>query len=187
MMIVPIDVNNERRGVLKAVSTRTNQFSQRDLHFLQAVSRWMGIVAHKAELVEEITREATELGRRAAAEELITILARDLRNFLTPVKAWIELLRQRTNRHHRERDLRDAIEAATALDRLQRMITDLLDAGRLEQGLFTITPLPVDLVPLIRETATAMWTPGCEIQVRALHEVVVSADPERIRQAVENR
>jgi GAF domain-containing protein len=80
MMIVPFDVNNERRGVLQAVSTRTNRFSQRDLHFLQAVSRWMGMVAHKAELVEEITREAAELGRRAAAEELITILAHDLRN-----------------------------------------------------------------------------------------------------------
>jgi signal transduction histidine kinase len=100
--------------------------------------------------------------------------------------ARIELLRQRADRDHRERDLRDANEAAAALDRLQRMIADLLDAGRLEQGLFTITPFPVDLVPLIRETAAAMRTPACEIQVRARHEVIVSADPERIRQAVEN-
>ncbi len=186
MMIVPFDVNNERRGVLQAVSIRTDQFSERDLDFLQAVARWMGMVAHKAELIEEITREAAELGRRTAAEDLITILAHDLRNYLTPLKARIELIRRRAHRDHRARDLRDAIEAATALDRLKRMISDLLDAGRLEQGLFTVTPIPVDLAPLVRETASAMRTPATDIQIQVFHEVIVNADPERIRQALEN-
>ncbi len=186
MMLVPFDVNNERRGVLQAVSTRSDQFSERDLELLQAVARWMGMVAHKAELIKEITREAAELGRRAAAEDLITILAHDLRNYLTPLKARIDLLRQRADRDHRARDLRDAVEAAAALDRLQRMISDLLDAGRLEQGLFTVSPLPVDLAPLVRETVAAMRTPATEIQIFAFHEVIVSADPERVRQALEN-
>lgn len=186
MMIVPFDVNSERRGVLQAVSTQPGQYSQRDLNFLQAVSRWMGMVAHRAELVEEVTREAAELGRRAAAEELITVLAHDLRNYLTPLKARIELLHQRADRDHRARDLHDAVETASALDRLQRMISDLLDAGRLEQGLFTVSPLPVDLAPIIHETVAAMGTPDAEIHISAAHEVVVCADPERIRQAVEN-
>lgn len=186
MMIVPFDVNNERRGVLQAVSTRSDQFSERDLDFLQAVARWMGMVAHKAELIEEITREAAELGRRAAAEDLITILAHDLRNYLTPLKARIELLRQRASRDHRTRDLRDAIEAGAALDRLKRMISDLLDAGRLEQGLFTVFPISVDLAPLVRETASAMRTPANDIQIHIVHEIIVNADPERVRQAVEN-
>lgn len=186
MMIVPFDVNNERRGVLQAVSTQTDQFSERDLDFLQAVARWMGMVAHKAELIEEITHEAAELGRRAAAEDLITILAHDLRNYLTPLKARIELIRQRAHRDHRARDLRDAIEAAAALDRLKRMISDLLDAGRLEQGLFTVTPIPVDLAPLVRETASAMRTPATDIQIHVFREVIVNADPERVRQALEN-
>lgn len=186
MMIVPFDVNNERRGVLQAVSTRADQFSERDLELLQAVARWMGMVAHKAELIEEITREAAELGRRAAAEDLITILAHDLRNYLTPLKARIELLRQRADRDHRARDVRDAVEAGAALDRLQRMISDLLDAGRLEQGLFTVVPLPVDLAPLVHATASAMRTPVADIHIHAYHEVIVNADPERVRQAVEN-
>ncbi|CCF82415.1 Sensor protein (fragment) [Nitrolancea hollandica Lb] len=96
------------------------------------------------------------------------------------------MIRQRAHRDHRTRDLRDAIEAAAALDRLKRMISDLLDAGRLEQGLFTVTPIPVDLAPLVRETASAMRTPATDIQIHVFREVIVKADPERIRQALEN-
>ena len=80
------EVETLRRGVLLTVSSTPEFFSEQDLHFLEAIARWMGIVIHRAELIERMQREAVEQGRRVAAEELLTIMAHDLRNYLTPLK-----------------------------------------------------------------------------------------------------
>jgi DNA-binding CsgD family transcriptional regulator/putative methionine-R-sulfoxide reductase with GAF domain len=73
---VPVDVNGERRGVLSAISLQPEFFTEADLAFLQAVASWIGTVAHRAELFERATREATRRGRRDAAEELAKLTRR---------------------------------------------------------------------------------------------------------------
>jgi DNA-binding CsgD family transcriptional regulator len=64
---VALDVGGFRRGALTAQSTEPEFFSQRDLRFLQAVSRWVGNVAHNSELAERNAAAAIEEGRRLAA------------------------------------------------------------------------------------------------------------------------
>jgi signal transduction histidine kinase len=62
-----------------------------------------------------------------------------------------------------------------------------LDTARLEQGLFTVALQPVDLVELIRETIADLALAEGAVDLRALHdELVVLADPLRLRQALEN-
>jgi two-component system, OmpR family, sensor kinase len=77
-IITPLVVNGERRGVLQAFSTTPNRFSTADLDFLEAVSRWVGLVAHRAELVERLTHEAVERGRRLIVQELSALTPREL-------------------------------------------------------------------------------------------------------------
>lgn len=60
---VPLDVAGERRGVLQAASARPDFFDEQGRHFLEAVARWVGMVAHRAELVERAAAEAAERGR----------------------------------------------------------------------------------------------------------------------------
>ena len=72
-----------------------------DLSFLEAVSRWVGMVAHRAELTERIATEAREQGRRVAADDLIETLAHDLGNLLVPVKSRIDMLRRRARTDNR--------------------------------------------------------------------------------------
>ena len=126
----------ERRGVLSAVSTAAEFFTQGDLQFLVTVGRWVGMVAHRAELVDRSTSEAAATGRRAAAEELITILAHDFRNLLTPLRARVDLLARRARREAQPRYVRDAEELIGSVDRLDRLVRDLLDSARLKQGVF---------------------------------------------------
>jgi two-component system, OmpR family, sensor kinase len=182
----PLPVGGSVRGVLQASSTRADAFAERDLHFLEAVARWVGIVAHRAELVEQIAVEAADRGRRTVAEELITVLAHDLRNYLTPLKGRIDLIHRRARREQRQDYLVDAEELQHTLARLNRLITDLLDVGRLEQGLFAVSPQPMDLVGLVQETAARFRSPETEIRLGAPDELVVCADPDRLRQALEN-
>jgi len=184
--VVPLDVAGARRGVLFASSAEPDFFAEEDLRFLATVARWVGMVAHRGELLAAAAAEAEEQGRRLAADELVAVLAHDLRNRITPLKTRIDLIRRRARREGRERDLRDADEAAAALDGFGRLIADLLDASRLEQGLFTVDAQPVDLAEMARETAAAFATPAHPIEVRAADEVVVCADPDRVRQALAN-
>lgn len=185
-MIVALDVGGERRGVFMAASIRPNFFGEEDLRFLTAVAHWVGMIAHRAELVERVAAEAREQGRRVAADELVTTLAHDLGNRLTPLKTRIDMLRRRVRRENGDRDLQDINEAARAVERFSHLINDLLDAGRLEQGLFVANVHSVDLAELARETARVFETPRTRIQVNAPEELVISADPDRIRQALEN-
>jgi two-component system, OmpR family, sensor kinase len=179
-------VHAQHRGVLLAASGKPDFFSQQDLRFLEAVARWLGIVLHRAELTEQMRREAVEQGRRLAAEELLTIMAHDLRNYLTPMRGRIELLERRARREGREQDIRDAEATTHTLSLLERVIADLLDVARLNEGIFVITPAPMNLVELVQEIVAAFRSAGNPIHVHTPAQVVLSADPARLRQLLEN-
>ena len=101
--------------------------------------------------------------RQVAADELVTVLAHDLRNYMSPLKGRLDIVRLRARREGRERDFADLDAAARSLNRLQSLIQDLLDIGRLDQGLFTLSPEPVDLVVLVRDTITMLQSKSVPI------------------------
>jgi len=72
----PLEVRGERRGVLSVVSLQPDDFTDADLQFVTAVAGWVGIVAHRAELFELATRDATRRGRREAADDLARLTRR---------------------------------------------------------------------------------------------------------------
>ncbi|WP_437735755.1 ATP-binding protein [Sorangium sp. So ce1335] len=183
---VPLVVEGERRGVVSAQSAAPEFFSDDDVRFLGAVAHWIGALTHRAELVEKVTSAALAQGRRQAAEELITVLAHDLRNYLSPLMSRTELIRRRAEIDGRGDDLRDCDRAIDTIERLGRMTADLLDVGRLERGIFEIAPAPMDLVALAKETARALGTPTVEVRVEGPPELSVVADRGRLRQALEN-
>jgi len=71
-MLVPLCVETKRRGVVLASSSHPDFFRKQDFHFLEAVTNWIGVVLHRAELSELHAREQTEQSRRLAAEEILT-------------------------------------------------------------------------------------------------------------------
>jgi len=182
----PLIVNGERRGVLSATSATPEFFDEGDLRFIRAVSRWLGLVTHRAETVERIADAAAEQARQVAAQELVTVLAHDLRNYLTPLKLRIDLMRRKAQREDRERDLADIHDASNAIQRLDGLIGDLLDVGRVEQGAFAVRLDPLDLVALVRETVALQGVQPVEIVVDAPEELLVGGDRSRLQQVLEN-
>jgi DNA-binding CsgD family transcriptional regulator len=73
-IFAPLQVGDERGGVLLASSDQPNRFDADDLEFLQAVARWIRLVGERAAHVELLTRQAAEAGYRAAAEQLVASL-----------------------------------------------------------------------------------------------------------------
>ncbi|RKG63669.1 GAF domain-containing protein [Corallococcus sp. CA054B] len=185
-LMVPLPIGMETRGVLGVTSAQNDFFTPHDLRFLQAVARWVGMVAHRVELVQELTKLAVKQARRKAAEELITVLAHDMANHLLPLQARIQLIQRRAQRNNAPEDLRDATGAAASLRSLTRLINDLMDVGRLDQGLFSLRPQPVDLTGLVRELVATASMPERPVHFEGPEELVTVADPDRVRQVLEN-
>ena len=84
---VPLLIAGVRRGMVMIASLQPDWFTPEDVRFAESIVAWVGVVTHKAEMAQEIARTAAEQGRRAVAEELVTVLAHDLRNFVSPISA----------------------------------------------------------------------------------------------------
>ena len=68
---VPLEVAGERRGVLLASSATPEYFSERDLRFLEAVARWVGLASQRAVQVERVASQAAAEGVRRAAHKAL--------------------------------------------------------------------------------------------------------------------
>jgi two-component system OmpR family sensor kinase len=186
MIVVPLDVSGERRGVMQACSSKSDAFTEEDLNFLGAVSHWVGAITHRAELTERITQEAAVQARQVVADELVMVLAHDLRNYITPLLGRLSLISMRAHREGRELDIEDADAATRGVKRLHALVTDLMDVARLDQGIFALSRQPMNLVTLLQETVGIVQTGKLDIILRAPDELRVEADPQRIKQALEN-
>jgi signal transduction histidine kinase len=185
-MMVPLDVDGVRRGLVQVDSAQPERFSRDDLDFLKAVARWIGMVLHRAEMTERIVQETAEETRRVATDELIAVLAHDLRAPLTPVRGYLDMIAREAEKEGHATYSAYARVAQRGITRLMRMIDNLLDAARLDRGLFSVMPEVVDLCTLVQETAALLETPQHPIEVRAMESVVIECDPNRVRQVIEN-
>jgi signal transduction histidine kinase len=185
---VPLEMAGERRGMLMVASQKPDFFTPEDARFVETVAHWVGIVAHRAELAEEIGRNALEQGRRAAAEELVTVLAHDLRNYLSPLGMRLEALAARARRDSRADDQRDLDAARRSVARLGGLVSDILDVARIDQGVFQMDPEPVDLGALVQETVSLLATPDHPVLLRVQDggAIMVTGDAGRLRQCLEN-
>jgi DNA-binding CsgD family transcriptional regulator len=76
VMSHPLDVGGDRLGILQVDSTRPDCFSERDQRALEAVAGWVGLVLHRATLVEHLMAEAERRGSHRAAEEIAKLTRR---------------------------------------------------------------------------------------------------------------
>lgn len=83
--------------------------------------------------------------------EFLSNLAHQLRSPLSSLRVWVDLLKD-PSAIKNPADLRklvDGIDRST--NRLERQITDVLEAGYLQAGTLTISPRPVDLLDAVTE------------------------------------
>jgi two-component system, OmpR family, sensor kinase len=183
---IPLEVGGQRRGMLMIASQKPDFFSDADVAFTASAARWVGVIAEHSELTESIKRNALEQGRRTRAEELITVLAHDLRNYLSPVTLRLYKLRSRAQTERRSGDTDDAEAALSGLARLGGLISDLLDTARLDGGAFQINAQPLDIAAVFSDAAAVLSSGEHPIIVNTSAAMIVSGDAARLRQCVDN-
>lgn len=185
---VPLQIGAECRGVVFLASLQPEFFTEDDARFMETVARWLGMATHRAELAESISHAAREQGRRAGAEELVTVLAHDLRNYLMPLHMRLNILRMRAENGGREDELRDIELLGRSIDRLGGLVNDILDVSRLDAGLFHLVPQRIELAALVGEVVNGLQSAqhAIHLTVQQGDDVQVSGDPRRLRQCLEN-
>lgn len=137
----------------------------------------------------KIARDITErrmLERQRAA--FIGIAAHELRTPITGIKAYTQLLsrRLRSSGDASVASILDKLDAQT--DRLAALISDVLDATRLQSGALPFRPAPFNLPDLLAETIAdaQQMTTQHQIIAESLAPVTVVGDRDRIGQVVMN-
>jgi two-component system, OmpR family, sensor kinase len=186
VVAVPLDVGERRRGVVLVSSQQPKFFTALDATLVAAAAKWIGSIAERAELVEAIRGAAAEQGRRSTADELVTVLAHDMRNYLQPIIWRLQTLERRAAGDHRTSDIADIRVIHAGLAQLSSLVSDLLDTARLDSGLYELRLQPVDLALLANQAAAEAASPEHPINVKSAQAVMVAADPVRLRQCIDN-
>lgn len=135
-------------------------------------------------------QDALEAARRALAarDELMGIVAHDLRNPLGAISMKAALLRKLAESEP-TRLQAASIESVTM--RMEYLIKSMLDVSTMEAGCFSVTPAPCSVARILRETTEMFASLAASRQVRLEQRVdesglAILADRERVLQVLSN-
>ena len=144
-------------------------------------------IADIAEALNQLTAAlAVSEGRQ---REFLLSVSHELRTPITSVRGYAEALADGIVPP--EDVARTGAIVAAESQRLDRLVSDLLDLARLRADNFTVSPVDVDARSLLADAA-GVWTDRCERDgVRLVTEMpadalMVRADPLRLRQIIDN-
>jgi PAS domain S-box-containing protein len=120
-------------------------------------------------------------------DEFIGIASHELKTPLTSVKGYLQLI------SHKKEVLPDAVKqyidkAITSINKLQRLVSDLLDVSKIQAGRLEYPLMPTDLTELVRlsvENARHIY-PQHHIESHCEDGLTVNGNDERLEQVIMN-
>lgn len=183
IMVVPLVARERRLGAMTlALTDPGRSYGLRDLELAQEVARRAATAIENARLYEE-TEEAVR-----SRDDVMTIVSHDLRNPINTISMTAELLRERRDD---EEELRLLQIITRAAERMEQLISDLLDITRIEAEGLKIEPTSLDPRALVEE-AVEFQQPlarekGVDLSVSTPGELPeVRADEGRVLQVFQN-
>ena len=131
-------------------------------------------------------------------EEFLSLVTHELKTPLTPLKTVAQLIRSRLKRARdgsRALDFdaleRNVLTIERQVDRMDRLVTDLLEVSRIGRGRFELRPEPLDLAAIVREVVQRWSETAAEegrhtFDLDSPESLPLSADQQRIEQVVMN-
>jgi PAS domain S-box-containing protein len=182
-MFVPIKGGADVLGVISLVATGSARtFSTGDLAFAEDLASRTGLAIQNARLFHQ-AQQASH-----ARDEVLSVVAHDLRNPLGVIRNGAELLIDLPLEDRQRRFMEMILRAA---DGMNRLINDLLEITRIETGHLGLDLAPLRIGPLVEDEA-AMLRPLAEARQITLEvwldqpDAVLHADNVRIHQVLSN-
>jgi PAS domain S-box len=184
-IVYPLLARDQLLGVI-GFYRETGTYDDSDVFLTGELARRAAIALDNARLHDQVST-----GIRAR-DDMIGIVSHDLRNPVNAVKMLTGVMLSRDRVDHLSQDM---IEYATiirqAAEQMDSLIRDLLDVTRVEAGRLSVDPHPVDTEELLsdalRTLAPVADAKGIKLKLSSMDDLpAVSADTDRIRQAISN-
>jgi signal transduction histidine kinase len=188
VIAAPVTVDGRRIGVLTVYAARAPIFVEDDLWLLELLADQTGILLE----ARTLATHASDLRAREDAarlkEEFLSAAAHDLRTPLTVVLGQAELIERRVLRDpNAPVDPAGIARMAREARHLRDLVSELLDAQRLEQGQAGIRLAPANLVSLVEGVRARHVAHGVPLALeRSSEAIVASVDRPRLEQVIEN-
>ncbi len=179
----PLMAGDKLLGTLSFASRSRDQFDALELEFLQTICHYVTVAYERIRLV----RQLREADRRK--DEFLATLAHELRNPLAPIRNALELLRRADGDSTLREQARSMMERQ--LQRMVRLIDDLLEISRITRGKLQLRNDRVELAAVV-ESAVEAARPVIEAQGHELtvtlpsEPVYLDADSTRLAQVFAN-
>jgi signal transduction histidine kinase len=187
VLAAPITAGARRLGVLVAYASRAPIFADDDLALIQLLADQAAVILESRALIDEAARVHAREEVTRLKEDFLSAAAHDLKTPLTTLVARAQLLERRAARNPSAPADRESLQLLVAEgQRLKRLVLDLLDAARVEQGKLVGTREAVDLAAVAQEVCVRLATPRHPCTVVANDAVVGWYDRQRLEQLLEN-
>jgi signal transduction histidine kinase len=197
---VPIVLRNGHVfGTLCAIDPEAHSVSPQQTDLLLVLARFVATQLdhdHEQALRDRLEAERDQLlatTREALREReaLLAIASHELKNPLAALLGQAQLLQRHLLRAEAitERDHERIAIIVTQGQRLNTMLTELLDVSQLDTGVMTLARTPVDMYTIVQQVLDAMYTlyPHHTIElVEPASPVLVNGDMLRLEQVVRN-
>lgn len=188
LIVVPLIRADVVEGALTVTSEEAHAFAAADLQSLEVVG---GLAAAVLGDARAYVREQGLVAELKDLDELksafVAAASHDMRGRIAAIQGYAELL-ESVGPEFPEEDRRQfAREIVASARRLRRMLANLLDLERLEEGRLTLKREPTDLSDLVRRVVSDVeMVKGRDIVVDVPDEVTIAVDEELIERVVEN-
>lgn len=141
---VPLSAQGRTLGLLALYKEKNGTFSDREIDLWSAAAGQLTVGLENARLFRE-AQAALHV-----RDEFMSIASHELKTPLTPLKMCLAMMERRLMLGE-PIDLSMVVRSQRQVDRLTGLVSDLLDASRLELGQLTIARQPIDLSQLVVE------------------------------------
>jgi len=185
LICVPLVNSGKPLGALTLVTSGSGrQFEVADLSLAADLARRAAIVVEHARLFHE-AQQATR-----ARDDVLAVVAHDLRNPLNTVTMAVALMLETTPVEHTQ-ERRQVEIVRRAADRMNRMIQDLLDVRRIESDRLGVDLKPESPASIVNDTVDMLRPLASGSTIRLEADIAedlppVAADAARIQQVLSN-
>lgn len=187
VLAAPITAGDKRLGVLTVYARRAPIFAEDDLHLVGLLATQAAVILESRALIDEAARVQAHEESTRLKDDFLSAAAHDLKTPLTTMVAQAQLLQHRARRHPTApADLAGIECLVSESQRLKRLVLELLDVSRVEQGKLVGQKESVDLVLVARQASERHTKPPHRFLLEAPEKLVDQYDGTRIAQLLDN-
>lgn len=190
VMIIPMKIKDRVSGVISFIScSPQNKYNESDFNFAKDFTNRIALTLENTRLYEEVKKDIEErIEIDQKKDEFISIASHELKTPVTSLKAYTQVLQETFRREKNEKGSAMLANMDKQIDKLTRLIVDLLDVTKIQKGEMVFDFEKFDINKLIKEIAEEMQrtSPKHQIKLELNNCTKIKGDRNRIGQVIIN-